>query len=104
MDYMDSKMAKRVGQKEISKFLKKFSGWRKKKKALVRTEVFSTYTRALQFISRLGKAAEAADHHPDIVMKYKTVTVLFSTHSAGGITALDFKIAATAEKLIQNLL
>jgi 4a-hydroxytetrahydrobiopterin dehydratase len=43
--------------------------------------------------------AEAADHHPDILINYKRVTLTYSTHSEGGLTAKDFAGAATADRL-----
>ena len=48
---------------------------------------------------RLGFAAEAADHHPDILINYKRVTLTYSTHSAGGLTDKDFAGAEEAARL-----
>jgi 4a-hydroxytetrahydrobiopterin dehydratase len=57
---------------------------------------------AAAFINQIAGAAEQHDHHPDILLSdYKNVTVIFSTHSAGGITQNDFDMAAAVEKLAQ---
>ena len=45
------------------------------------------------------RKAQAADHHPDILINYKRVTLTYSTHSEGGLTAKDFAGAAMADKL-----
>ena len=49
------------------------------------------------FVNRLVPGAEAADHHPDILINYKRVTLTYSTHSEGGLTAKDFEGAAIAD-------
>jgi 4a-hydroxytetrahydrobiopterin dehydratase len=51
------------------------------------------------FVDRLAPKAQAADHHPDILINYKRVTLTYSTHSEGGLTAKDFAGAATADQL-----
>jgi 4a-hydroxytetrahydrobiopterin dehydratase len=50
-------------------------------------------------VDRVAKAADAADHHPDIDIRYTTVTMSLSTHSAGGLTKNDLEMAATIETL-----
>ena len=50
---------------------------------------------AVAFVVRLGFDAEAADHHPDILVNYKRVTLTYTTHSEGGLTEKDFDGAAT---------
>ena len=50
-------------------------------------------------MTRVARAADAADHHPDIDIRYTKVTCTLSTHSAGGITAKDLALAAEIERL-----
>ena len=57
------------------------------------------FTAAVAFVNRLAPEAEAADHHPDILINYKRVTLTYSTHSEGGLTTKDFDGAATADKI-----
>ena len=51
------------------------------------------------FATRLAFSAEAADHHPDLLISYRKVTVTWSTHSEGGITAKDFDAAKDTDRL-----
>lgn len=54
----------------------------------------------LMLVNSIGQLAEAADHHPDLEVSYAEVTVKLSTHSAGGITELDFELAGRIETLV----
>lgn len=61
-------------------------------------EIRATFTlvdfaAALDFVVRVGQAAESMDHHPDIDIRWNTVTLVLSTHSAGGLTQLDIELA-----------
>ena len=58
---------------------------------------FKDFAEALAFVNRLGEAAEAQGHHPDVFLTWGRVKVTLSTHSAGGLTASDFKLAARAD-------
>ena len=62
--------------------------------AIRRVYTFGGFAEALAFLVRLGFDAEAADHHPDILVNYKRVTLTYSTHSEGGLTEKDFAGAA----------
>ena len=59
--------------------------------------------KAVAFIVRLGFAAEAADHHPDLLVNYKRVTVTYSTHSEGGLTDKDFAGRARAPRRLRRV-
>ncbi len=74
-------------------------GWELGDNAISRTFKFRDFPEAVAFVVRLGFAAEAADHHPDIDIRYKRVTLTYSTHSEGGLTEKDFAGAETATKL-----
>ena len=60
---------------------------------------FSDFKAAMAFVNRLADAAEAADHHPDLDIRYTRVVCMLSTHSAGGITQLDLDLATEIERL-----
>ena len=89
-------------QAEIDKRLKELPDWKQENKALVRVQTFPEYKDALEFVYQVGLAAEAGNHHPDIVMNFKRVTVRYWTHTARGITALDFKLAGIVETLVKK--
>ena len=61
--------------------------------AILRTFTFTDFSQAFGFMSRVALAAEKLDHHPEWKNVYKTVEVSLSTHDAGGLTELDFKLA-----------
>ena len=67
--------------------------------ALQREFRFDTYLDGIGFVDRLAAIADAADHHPDITIGYKRVTVRWSTHSAGGITDRDRELAERTNEL-----
>jgi 4a-hydroxytetrahydrobiopterin dehydratase len=85
---------------EINKRLLDLPTWKQEDKALVRVQTFPNYKDALDFVYKVGMAAEENNHHPDIFMNFKRVTVRYWTHTARGISALDFKMAGIVEKLV----
>ena len=76
-------------------------GWEEVDGALVREFAFDSFAHAIAFVDRLAEAAEAANHHPDIDIRYRRVTVRWTTHSAGGITDRDREMAAQTANLGQ---
>lgn len=77
----------------------KLPGWELAGNAIRRQFTFKDFTESVSYVVRLGFAAEAADHHPDILISYKRVTLTYSTHSAGGLTEKDFAGAEEATTL-----
>ena len=75
------------------------SGWNEVDGALERTFEFGDFREALDFVNRVGELAEAENHHPDIHVSYRRVTVRWWTHSAGGITDRDAELAARSAGL-----
>ena len=78
-------------------------GWGLEGASVRRQFVFGGFADAIAFVVRLGFAAEAADHHPDVLISYKRVTVTFTTHSAGGLTNRDFEGAKTANRVAEAM-
>ena len=78
-------------------------GWTVDGTAIRKQFVFDGFASAVAFVVRVGFDAEAADHHPDILISnYKKVTLTFTTHSAKGLTEKDFAGAEAAEKVFGN--
>jgi len=75
------------------------SDWSRTDKALSRTFTFPSFPDAVAFVTRLGFYAESVDHHPDMLVSYKKVTVTWSTHSAGGVTDKDFAGAEQSDMI-----
>ena len=78
-------------------------GWVLDGDTIRRKFTFGGFADAVAFVVRLGFDAEAADHHPDILVNYKRVTLTYVTHSAGGLTNKDFDGAGAAGKLAEDM-
>ena len=78
-------------------------GWSVAGKALMRTVEFDSFLTAVRFISELAPVAEGLDHHPDLRLSWRTVELSLSTHSAGGLTALDLELARELDAIIDHL-
>jgi 4a-hydroxytetrahydrobiopterin dehydratase len=74
-------------------------GWALEGNAIKRQYTLGSFPDAIAFVTRLAFYAEAADHHPDILINYKRVTLTYSTHSEGGLTQKDFDGARKADTL-----
>jgi 4a-hydroxytetrahydrobiopterin dehydratase len=74
--------------------------WEERDGALVREFELPSFRAAIEFVVRLADIAEAADHHPDIDVRYRRVTVRWTTHSAGGITDKDHELAERTSALV----
>jgi 4a-hydroxytetrahydrobiopterin dehydratase len=83
---------------EVERQLKDLKDWTVEGRAIRKQYTFSDFPAAVSFVNRLVPDAEAADHHPDIVINYRKVTLLYSTHDEGGITQKDFDGAAMADR------
>jgi 4a-hydroxytetrahydrobiopterin dehydratase len=92
----DPKMAK-LNPGEITTKLKGLEGWQQKDNAIVKRYQFKEFLDGIKFVNRVAEIAEAADHHPDILINYTRVTFTCSTHSDGGITDKDIKLASDIE-------
>jgi 4a-hydroxytetrahydrobiopterin dehydratase len=83
--------------------LKTLPGWVLDGAAIRRTFTFAGFRAAIAFVVRLGFEAEEADHHPDILVNFKRVTLTYSTHSEGGLTEKDFAGATGAGELAASM-
>ena len=70
--------------------------------ALERTFELPSFRDAIAFVGRVADLAEEANHHPDIAISYKKVTLRWTTHSAGGLTDLDYELASRTNGLVES--
>ena len=86
---------KKLSKTEVTKKLKKLSGWKlvKGRSAITKTFQFKDFTEAFGWMTSMALYAEKKDHHPEWFNVYNTVEVTLSTHDAGGITQLDIELA-----------
>jgi 4a-hydroxytetrahydrobiopterin dehydratase len=86
-----------LSREEIARRLASLQGWSLDGNAIKKQYTFRDFPEAVHFVDRLVPVAEAADHHPDILINYKRVTLTYSTHSEGGLTEKDFEGANAAD-------
>ena len=86
-------------QTEITARLAALGGWTQTGVEISRTVVLAGFPAALLFAGAVGHLAEKADHHPDILIQYRKVTLTLSTHSAGGLTDKDFALAGQIDAI-----
>lgn len=92
----------RLPDLDIQRALGGLPGWARRGEVLTKTYTFQRFADGIAFVSALAGVADDMDHHPDIDIRYTKVTVMLSTHSAGGITALDLQLAQRAESLFSG--
>ncbi|MFD9545910.1 4a-hydroxytetrahydrobiopterin dehydratase [Nocardia salmonicida] len=74
--------------------------WSREGDAITRTVQAPNFLAGIETVRKVATAAEAADHHPDIDIRWRTLRFTLSTHSAGGLTALDTAMAHTIDDLV----
>ena len=92
-------MRAKLGEAEIQAALKTMPGWGVEGGAIVKTFKFGSFAEGIKFVQRVAVEADGMDHHPDIDIRYTKIRVALSTHDAGGITAMDTKLAAKIDTL-----
>ena len=83
----------RLDDAGVVQALRQTPGWERAGSEIRRTYRFEGFVQALAFVNRVGGLAERAGHHPDIDIRYNTVTLALTTHDAGGLSAKDFELA-----------
>ena len=82
---------------DIRTALAKLSGWARDGDAITKEYRFDSFMDAIGFVDRIAKRAEAANHHPDLDIRYDRVVVSLTTHDAGGLTEKDLDLAGEIE-------
>jgi 4a-hydroxytetrahydrobiopterin dehydratase len=83
---------------EAEQRVKNLSGWSLDGDSIRKQYTFKDFLEAIKFVNCLAPKADGVDHHPDILINYKRVTLTYSTHSEGGLTQKDFDGAAMADR------
>ncbi len=84
----------------IARGLDELPGWTREGNAIRKQFTFPGFPDAVAFVARLVPGCEAADHHPDVTIDYRRVTLSYSTHSEGGVTNKDLAGAKAAETVV----
>ncbi|MFJ7212430.1 4a-hydroxytetrahydrobiopterin dehydratase [Amycolatopsis sp. NPDC098790] len=79
------------------------AGWTRAGAVISREAELASFPQAIEVVDRVAVLAEAADHHPDIDIRWRTLTFRLSTHSAGGLTEKDFALASEIDAVLSSL-
>lgn len=86
-------MAEKLNKESIDGWLKDRSGWSRESGKLEKEFSFDSFRDSIVFVNRVATLADSAEHHPDIDIRFDSVTIGLSTHDAGGITEKDLDLA-----------
>ncbi|MGA5703716.1 4a-hydroxytetrahydrobiopterin dehydratase [Peterkaempfera bronchialis] len=92
--------APRLTEPEIALRLTALPDWARDGDSIRRTAEAADFPAAIRVVVAVAEQAEAMDHHPDIDIRWRTLHFTLSTHSAGGLTALDFDLAARIDQAV----
>ncbi len=95
-------MPKLLRNSEIAVRLKKLKGWKQEGKFITKVFEFGNFMDGIGFLNKVAAVAEKEEHHPDIHVRYTTVTLSVQTHSEGGVTGWDLELAEAIEKMLEG--
>ncbi len=87
---------------EANKQLKLLDGWSLDSNAIKKEYIFDSYMNSIRFINLLAEKAEKNNHHPDLVVGWRKINLVFTSHDLGGVTQLCIKMAQEAEKIFSS--
>jgi 4a-hydroxytetrahydrobiopterin dehydratase len=96
-------MSELLSDEQIKTALGVLPDWRQDGSALIRSAELASFPQAIQVVNRVAEVAENNNHHPDIDIRWRTLTFGCSTHSAGGVTAADVSLAEEIDGIIDAL-
>ena len=85
--------------REIAVHLRTVPEWSRSAQTIARTFQFEGFVKSIDFVKRVAREAQRADHHPDIDIRYDKVTLKLTTHDEGGLTAKDFSLATKCDAI-----
>lgn len=89
-----------LAERRLAELLASLDGWERNGTSITKTYVRTGWRSALAFVAKVGDAAAAADHHPDIhIERYKTVRIVLTTHATKGISQADIDLARAIDGL-----
>jgi 4a-hydroxytetrahydrobiopterin dehydratase len=91
-----------LSAEKVQEKLKNLPQWKLERGELVRNAGFEGFQQAMGFVNAVAEQAEAANHHPDIDIRYNKVRLALISHDAGGLTQRDFNLAASIESLLNG--
>jgi 4a-hydroxytetrahydrobiopterin dehydratase len=89
-----------LSDEQVDAALPELDGWERSDGALRRSVKFPEFVAGIDAVRRVGEHAEQKDHHPDIDIRWRTVTFVLVTHSEGGITEKDLAMARDINSIV----
>lgn len=83
----------KLNDSQIQEKLAETTGWERRDQMIVRMFQFEDFKESMSFVNKVADLADEMDHHPDILISYNSVQLSLTTHSEGGLTDNDFKLA-----------
>jgi 4a-hydroxytetrahydrobiopterin dehydratase len=90
-----------IAKADINTMMKRVPEWETDKQSIERTFEFDDFNQAIDFVNAVAEIADEEDHHPDIDIRWNRVRLILSTHSEGGLTDLDFRLAEKLDTLAE---
>jgi len=84
---------------EIGTRMLKLRNWALEGNSIVKDKLFRDFKEAMEFVNKVAEIAEKHNHHPSIIIDYNNVRMSLTTHSAGGLTNIDFDVGEEIDKL-----
>jgi 4a-hydroxytetrahydrobiopterin dehydratase len=100
--WQDGGMSEPLSAEKISRELAILSGWSGDTGGISRTVELPTFPAAIAVVDEVALVAEELDHHPDIDVRWRTLTFRCVTHSAGGVTDLDLRLAGRINAIVES--
>jgi len=88
---------------DVTTALQELPSWNGDARSISRAITCPTFPAAITLVDRVAEVAEAMNHHPDIDIRWRTVTFTATTHDRGGVTELDIELARTIDRLAADL-
>lgn len=95
-------MPELLSDEDLGKALGTLTDWTREGSALVRTAELESFPQAIEVVNQVAEIAERNNHHPDIDIRWRTLTFRCGTHSEGGITAFDVSLAEAIDGVIDS--
>ncbi|OLT49150.1 4a-hydroxytetrahydrobiopterin dehydratase [Saccharomonospora sp. CUA-673] len=97
-------MTELLDDDRIRAALEHLPDWQREGDAITREAKLPTFLRAIEVVNRVAELAEAADHHPDVDIRWRTLRFSLSTHSAGGLTDKDVSLANEIDHAVDGVM
>ncbi len=94
-------MSDLIEKSELKEYLKRIPEWDLEGKKIERLFEFDDFSESIDFVTGVAEISEEIEHHPDIDIRWNKVKLILSTHSKGGLTDLDFKLAEKIDTLVE---